>query len=110
MYLFAKPLNMTRCTGQFSTLPPSRYRDPITSSGAGIDGREHRGQELRIVRQIGVHLAHDIGVGCNRDAKAVQVGAPQPARPGTVHDLHAPDARARGCRRRRPYRRETHRR
>ena len=77
-----------RCSGQFTTLTPVRYRDPITTSNWSAAAAMRR-QVLRVVGEVGVHLEDQVGAGCERMPQAVDVGPPESARSRPMHDLDA---------------------
>ena len=57
--------------------------------GAGGGRVDHRRQVLRIVRQVRVHLADEVGVGEDSAAKSFEVGDAQAALAGPMQRLHA---------------------
>ena len=54
-------------------------------------GRDQVGQVLGIVREVGVHLADEIGASPSREGvlQAVDIGAAEAARAGAMHHLDA---------------------
>ena len=79
-----------RRSGQFTTLMPLQVARADHEVGAGRGRVDHRRQVLRIVRQVGVHLADEVVVGrrCAR-RKPSRYDTPRPRWPVRCSTLHA---------------------